>query len=90
VDVQVAQVRTAIAEIANDVPVHGCLCFVAPEGFLSDVELPILWTLKINGYPLYYPRRLVKRLNQPGPLRPDQALSLAVGLTERLPQAPHA
>lgn len=81
-------VRSALAEIAHDVPVHGCLCFVAPEGYLADVHLPIIWTLKINGYPLYYPRRLAKRLNQPGPLTPDQALSLVAELSERLPQAP--
>jgi hypothetical protein len=89
-DKQVGQVKAAIAEIANEVPVHGCLCFVAPEGFLADVDLPLLWTLKINGYSLYYPRRLAKRLNQPGPLTRDRALSLRAELAERLPQAPHA
>ncbi|HEX4188820.1 MAG TPA: nuclease-related domain-containing protein [Solirubrobacteraceae bacterium] len=89
-DKQVSRVRTAIAEIAPDVPIHGCLCFVTPEGFLADSGLPLLRTLKLGGYPLYYPRRLAKRLNQSGTLEPDRAARLQAELAERLPEAAHS
>jgi Nuclease-related domain len=84
---QVAHVKAALADVAADVPVHGCLCFVAPEGFLADVGLPIVRTLKINGYPLYYAKRLGKRLNQDGPITVDQAQRLQAELDRRLPPA---
>jgi hypothetical protein len=84
---QVAHVKAALADLAEDVPVHGCLCFVAPEGFLADVRLPVLRTLKINGYPLYYPKRLAKRLNRDGPITVDQAQKLQTELDRRLPHA---
>jgi hypothetical protein len=84
---QVAVVEAALAVLAGDVPVHGCLCFVAPEGLLSDVGLPVLRTLRINGYPLYYPRRLARQLNRPGPLSPDRARALRNELCARLPPA---
>jgi len=57
------------------------------EGFLADVGLPVLRTLKINGYPLYYPKRLAKRLNQQRPITADQAQRLQAGLDRRLPPA---
>jgi hypothetical protein len=84
---QVVAVKAALAEFASDVPVHGCFCFVAPEGFLADSSLPVLRTLKINGYPLYYPRRLARRLNRSGPLRGEQAHEIHAALAERLTPA---
>jgi hypothetical protein len=84
---QVAHVKDALADIREDVPVHGCLCFVVPEGFLADIGLPVLRTLKINGYPLYYPKRLAKRLNRSGPITVDQAQRLQAELGRRLPHA---
>ncbi|MFI4977383.1 MAG: nuclease-related domain-containing protein [Solirubrobacterales bacterium] len=86
-DKQVAHVKAALADIPEDVPIHGCLCFVAPEGFLADVGLPVLRTLKINGYRLYYPKRLAKRLNQDGPITVDQAQRLKEDLARCLPPA---
>jgi Nuclease-related domain len=86
-DKQVAHVKATLAGIASDVPVHGCLCFVAPESFLADRGLPILRTLEINGYPLYYPRRLTKRLKRAGPITPDRARSVLDELDRRLPRA---
>jgi hypothetical protein len=86
-DRQVAHVKAALADLSRDVPVHGCLCFVAPEGFLADVGLPVLRTLKINGYPLYYAKRLAKRLNREGPITADQARRLQTELGRRLPPA---
>ena len=84
---QVAHVKAALADIPEDVPVHGCLCFVAPEGFLADVGLPVLRTLKINGYPLYYAKRLAQRLNREGPITVDQAQRLTEELARCLPPA---
>ena len=86
-DRQVAHVEAALALVAAEVPVHGCLCFVAPEGLLADVGLPLLRTLKINGYPLYYPKRLAKRLNRDGPITPHRAQRLQAELDRRLPPA---
>ncbi len=85
---QVERVRAAVTDITRDVPVRGCLCFVAPEGFLADSGLPLLRTLKLNGYPLYYPRRLAKHLNERGALAPERRVTLQAELAERLPAAP--
>jgi hypothetical protein len=89
-DKQVARVKLALAEVASDVPAHGCLCFVAPEGILADTGLPALRTLRINGYPLYSPRRLAKQLNRAGPLSTDRARALQAELAAVLPQAAHS
>jgi hypothetical protein len=84
---QVAHVTAALADLDTDVSVHGCLCFVAPEGRFADVGLPMLRTMKIKDYPLYYPRRLAKRLNRPGPLARQDARRLRDELAGRLPAA---
>jgi hypothetical protein len=81
---QVAAVETILADIAPDVPVRGCLCFVAPGGFLMDSGLPLLRTLKVNGYPLYHPRRLAKKLNRSGQLTRGQASEVHAALVARL------
>jgi hypothetical protein len=81
---QVATVRALLAGFADDVPVNGCLCFVTPEGLLADSGLPLLRTLRIRGFPLYYPRRLVKRLNRQGPVSAERALELQARLAEQL------
>jgi hypothetical protein len=47
----------------------------------------VLRTLKIKGYPLYYPRRLAKRLNRSGPLTPEQARQIHAALAEGLAPA---
>ena len=75
-DSQVALVRTALDELAADVPVHGALCVV-------DADLPLLGTLTFRGYPLLYRKALAKRLIADGPLDAIQALRLA----ERFPPA---
>ena len=53
-DRQVAAIRSVLGALTTDVPVHGCLCFVVPTGLLADSGIPLLRTLKINGYPLYF------------------------------------
>jgi len=42
---QAAVVRELLADVAPDVPVYGCLCFVAPEGFVADSGLRVMRTL---------------------------------------------
>jgi hypothetical protein len=84
---QVGVVTAALADGAPDVPVRGCFCFVPPAGLLSDVGLPLLRTLKIKGYPLYYLRRLVRRLNASGPLSAARTMEIHAQLARRLPPA---
>jgi hypothetical protein len=81
---QVAVVQDAIRPFAPDAPVHGCLCFVMPTGPLADIGLPLLRTLKINGHRLYYPRRLARMLNRPGPLTQERAIAIRAELAGRL------
>jgi hypothetical protein len=84
---QVAHVRAALGELGDGVPVHGCLCFVSPEGRLAGVGLPLVRTPRINGYPLYHAKRLAKRLNRPGPITGERARILQQELAQRLPPA---
>jgi hypothetical protein len=84
---QVAVVEHALRPFAADVPIHGCLCFVMPPGMLSDIGLPLLRTLEINGHRLYSPRRLARRLKRPGPVTQERALAIMAELARRLPAA---
>ncbi len=84
---QVAAVQAALSTVAPNVPVRGCLCFVPPDGFMADSGLPVLSTPKIRGYPLYYPRRLARRLNRRGRVTPDQARVIHSDLVQRFPPA---
>jgi nuclease-like protein len=84
---QVGVVKAALMDFAPDVPVRGCLCFVAAPGLRSDAGLPLLRTLRIEGYPLYHPRRLARRLNSAGPLSATRAREIHAQLAERLPAA---
>lgn len=77
---QVALVETALADVAADVRVRGALCFV-------DADLPLLGTLRINGYPLLYPKALAKRINANGPLAAELVHVAAVELARRFPPA---
>lgn len=85
---QVAAVRSALADLGHDgVPLHGCLCFVAPAGLLAGGGLPSLRTLRIDGYALYSPAKLARRLNGRGPLTPERAVALQLELAVRFPAA---
>lgn len=85
---QVELVRRTLAAAGFEaVPVHGCLCFVQPEGLLADVELPLLRTLRVRGFPLYYSRRLCRRLNGPGPVSGEEAEQLVRALEDGFPAA---
>jgi len=84
---QVGAVRDGLSLKEQDVQVHGCFCFMNPEGQAGGSGLPLVRTLSIDGFPLYYPRRLSKRLNQAGTIGAEQAAVLAEALVERFPQA---
>jgi hypothetical protein len=84
---QVDAVRAALAEIAPGTPVHGCFCFINPAGLLAASDLPLLRTLSIDDYALFYPRKLAKRLNRPGPLDEAEATRIAHALATRFPAA---
>jgi hypothetical protein len=61
-------VQAALAPTIPEMPVHACLCFLNPARQSGGSGIPLLRTLEINGFPLYYPRKLSKRLNAPGAL----------------------
>ena len=82
---QVEAVRSGLAVIEQDVPVGGCFCFVNPDGQAGGSGIPLFRTLSIDGFPLYYPRRLSKRLRRPGPLDEARTMVLAEALIELFP-----
>jgi hypothetical protein len=84
---QAEAVQDAIALIEMPVPVHACFCFVNPAGQSGGSGIPLLRTLTIDQFSLLYPRRLSKRLNQPGPLDKDQTLIVTEALAELFPAA---
>ena len=84
---QVAHVQAALSGLGAEIPVHGCLCFVAPAGDFGIVGLPIFRTPKIDGYPLYHAGRLARRLNRSGPIDGEDARALHQELARRLPPA---
>jgi Nuclease-related domain len=84
---QVDAVRAALALIEQQVPVGGCFCFLNPDGQAGGSGIPLLRTLSVDGFALYYPRRLSKRLNRDGPVSPEQIAVLAEALVELFPAA---
>lgn len=71
-------------------PVHACFCFLNPAG--QSTSLPLIRTLSINGFPLFRPQKLSKRLNAQGALsevsRREVAELLAAALPEARPSLP--
>lgn len=57
-------VQSALDSVAPGAPMHACFCFIHSEG--QSIKLLLLRTLSVSGYPLLYPRKLAKRLKQPG------------------------
>lgn len=84
---QVDAVAAGLVIVEQDVPIHGCFCFLNPAGQPGGSGLPLWSTLKIDGFPLYYPRRLSKRLNRSGPLDAEKISVLAEALVELFPRA---
>jgi hypothetical protein len=84
---QLAAVLTALESIGEEVPVHGCVCLIAPQGAPGAVKLPLLRTPSVEGIALYSPRRLTRRLNRRGPISLERAQALHSELAMRLPAA---
>ena len=84
---QVDAVKSALAIVEQDVPVHGCFCFLDPAGQAGGAGIPLLRALSIDGFPLFYPRRLSTRLKADGPIDASQAAVLAEALVELFPSA---
>ena len=78
---QIEAVRGALETNAPAVPVQGCLCFV------GGAEMPLWRKLSVDGYPLVYPRRLAKLLNQTGELEPEEMRLVAEALGRAFPAA---
>jgi Nuclease-related domain len=80
-------VRAALAEAPPPMPVHACFCFLNPAGQAGGSGLPVLRTLRFDDLPLYYPRRLSKRLNMPGTLSDESRREIVELLTAAFPRA---
>jgi Nuclease-related domain len=78
-------VRAALAE--GPPPVHACFCFLNPAKQAGGSGLPTLRTLQIDDFPLFYPRRLAKRLNAPGTLSDESRREIANLLASSFPPA---
>jgi hypothetical protein len=78
-------VRSFVSAVAPEIDVTACFCFVNPAGQAGGI--PLLRTLSIRGHSLFYPRKLAKRLNEPGALDPGQIRDLAAALAARFPSA---
>ncbi len=70
-------VRAELAEAKSAIPVHACFCFLNPDNQSGGSDLPLLRTLQIGDFPLFYPRRLSKRLNTPGVLSAESRREVA-------------
>ena len=80
-------VRSALAETFPEVPVHACFCFLNPKGQAGGSGLPLFRTLGINGVQLFYPRKLSKYLNSPGPLTEEARREVVALLAHAFPRA---
>ncbi len=84
---QAEAVHQALGALAPEVPVAACFCFLNPAGQAGGSAVPLLRTLTIRGHPLFYPRRLAKRLNEPGELSPERIRAVAEALAHQFPAA---
>jgi Nuclease-related domain len=80
-------VRAALAEALPAMPVHACFCFLNPANQAGGSGLPLLRTFQIDDFPLFYPRRLSKRLNTPGALGAESRREVAELLASAFPRA---
>jgi hypothetical protein len=90
---QVNAVKAAMLQAGSDVPVNGAFCFhlqadTAMERLRAeDNGLPVFGTWTIDSYPLFYPRQMCKRLNDPGTLTSSKAQELARIVADLFPPA---
>lgn len=80
-------VLAAFAETVPEMPVHACFCFLNPAGQADGSGLPVFRTLSIDGFPLFVPRKLSKRLNAPGALTARSRQEVAEMLVNAFPAA---
>jgi Nuclease-related domain len=80
-------VRATLAASQPAMPVHACFCFLNPGNQAGGSGLPLLRTLRIEDFPLFYPRKLSKHLNVPGPLDADSRQEAAGLLATAFPRA---
>ena len=80
-------VRATLAETVPAMPVHGCFCFLDPDNQAGGSGLPLLRTLRIGDFPLFYPRKLSKHLNTPGALSAESRQEVAELLATAFPRA---
>lgn len=80
-------VRAALEETVPEMPVHACFCFLNPAGQSGGSGLPLLGTPRINNVPLFYPRKLSKRLNAQGALTVESRREVAALLAQAFPSA---
>ncbi|MFL5833359.1 MAG: nuclease-related domain-containing protein [Solirubrobacterales bacterium] len=84
---QQEEVRSALGAAIPEMPVHACFCFLNPAGQAGGSSLPLVRTLSIAGFPLFYPRKLSKRLNAPGALSEASRREVAELLAAAFPAA---
>jgi hypothetical protein len=80
-------VRSVLAKAIPEMPVHACFCFLNPAGQSGGSGLPLFRTQSIGDFPLFYPRKLSKRLNSPGALTEESRREVAELLALALPSA---
>lgn len=80
-------VRSTLAAAIPEMPVHACFCFLNPVGQAGGSSLPLIRTLSINDFPLFYPRKLSKRLNALGALSEASRREVAELLVAAFPEA---
>lgn len=80
-------VLTALAPFDPEIPVHACFCFLNPARQAGGSSLPLFRTLTIEDFPLFYPRKLTKRLSAPGELIAPARQEVAEVLATAFPSA---
>jgi hypothetical protein len=80
-------VRAALAETVPAMPVHACFCFLNPDNQAGGSGLPLLRTLRIEDFPLFYPRKLSKHLNKPGEQSAESRQEVSELLARAFPKA---
>jgi hypothetical protein len=80
-------VRAALTEAVPGMPVHACFCFLSPDNQAGGSGLPLLRTLHIEDFPLFYPRKLSKHLNTGGELSAESRQEVAELLATAFPRA---
>lgn len=79
-DRQVGAVRTRLLSESVDLPVQGVLCF-------TKADLPLVFTLKMRGHLILYPKGTAKRINASGTLTATRIHEISTMLARLFPPA---